>query len=253
MRGLRVFSILTIILLWYLAVLAGILALPYPHEVAERFLILLVKPEPVLGKSLIQHSLSSLIRVASGSAIAFILAIPLGILMGWKLSIDTYFSTMIEVFRPIPPLAWIPLAYILFASFSNPVQLAQIFIVFLGAFFPCLLSTREFARATDKNLVEMAKAFGASDASVLKEIVIPSSMPGILSGIRIGLGIGWMTIVAAEMLASSGSGLGYFIMVMYDVGGRIEEIISGMAMIGLIGYLMNETVIFAEKRMLKWR
>jgi len=253
MRGLRLVSIFTVIAVWYCAVLAGILTLPFPHQVGERFLTLLVKTEPVLGKNLLQHSFSSLIRVASGSAIAFVLAIPLGILMGWKLSVDTYFSTMVEIFRPIPPLAWIPLAYILFASFSSPVQVAQVFIVFLGAFFPCLLSTREFARATDRKLVEMAKAFGAKDISILREIVIPSSLPGILTGVRIGLGVGWMTIVAAEMLASSGSGLGYFIMVMYDVGGRIEEIISGMVMIGLIGYLMNELVIMVEKRMLRWR
>jgi NitT/TauT family transport system permease protein len=221
--------------------------------VAERFLILLLTPEPVLGKNLLQHSISSLIRVVSGSTVAFIIAVPLGILMGWRASIDTFLSTVVEVFRPIPPLAWIPLAYILFAGFTNPVQLAQIFLVFLGAFFPCLLSTREFARATDRNLIEMARAFGAGDASILREIVIPSSIPGILSGIRIGLGIGWMTIVAAEMLATSGSGVGYFVMVMYEVGGRLEEIISGMAMIGLIGYLMNEIVLIAERRLLRWR
>ncbi|MBO8183096.1 MAG: ABC transporter permease [Archaeoglobus sp.] len=250
---LKILSIATVLILWYAAVLVGVLALPLPHEVAEKFIALFFNPEPVLGKNLIQHSISSLIRVISGSFIAFFLAIPLGILMGWRLSVDAYFSTMIEVFRPIPPLAWIPLAYIIFAGFSNSTQLAQIFIVFLGAFFPCLLSTREFARATDKNLIEMAKAFRASDASILKEVVIPSSIPGIISGVRIGLGIGWMTIVAAEMLATSGSGLGYFIMVMYEVGGRVEEIISGMAMIGLIGYLMNEVVILAEKKLLRWR
>jgi NitT/TauT family transport system permease protein len=250
---LKLLAFFTIIFLWYAVVGLKILTLPLPHEVGEKLLDLLVNPEPVLGKNLIQHSLASLVRVMVGSSIAFILAIPLGIIVGWNLKLDTYFSTMLEVFRPIPPLAWIPLAYIIFAGFANPVQLAQIFIVFLGAFFPCLLSTREFARATDKNLLEMACAFGASDSEVLRKIVIPSSLPGILAGIRIGLGIGWMTIVAAEMLATSGSGLGYFIMVMYEVGGRVAEIISGMIMIGLIGYLMNEVVILAEKKLLRWR
>jgi NitT/TauT family transport system permease protein len=248
---IRILAILTLILLWHFVALSG--ELPSPQEVTGKFCSILLTPEPVLGKNLLQHSLSSLLRVLSGSFIAFILAIPLGIVMGWKMSLDRYFSTMIEVFRPIPPLAWIPLAYILFSTFSNTVQLAQIFIVFLGAFFPCLLSTREFARAADKNLIEMAIAFGAKDSYILKEIVIPSSIPGILSGIRIGLGVGWMTIVAAEMLATSGSGLGYFIMVMYEVGGRMEEIISGIAMIGLIGYLMNEAVVVTERKLLRWR
>jgi NitT/TauT family transport system permease protein len=247
----RILALLTLILLWHLISLSG--ELPSPPEVISKFFSILLTPEPVLGKNLLQHSLSSLLRVLSGSFIAFILAIPLGIVMGWKMSLDRYFSTMVEVFRPIPPLAWIPLAYIIFSGFSNTVQLAQIFIVFLGAFFPCLLSTREFARAADKNLVEMALAFGARDSYILREIVIPSSIPGILSGIRIGLGVGWMTIVAAEMLATSGSGLGYFIMVMYEVGGRMEEIISGIGMIGLIGYLMNEAVVVAERKLLRWR
>ncbi len=250
---LRFLAFFTIILLWYGVAGLGILSLPLPHEVGEKLLDLLISPEPVLGKNLIQHSFASLVRVIAGSSIAFVLAVPLGIIIGWNLRLDAYFSTMVEVFRPIPPLAWIPLAYIIFAGFANPVQLAQIFIVFLGAFFPCLLSTREFARATDRNLVEMAYAFGANDSEVLRKIVIPSSLPGILTGIRIGLGIGWMTIVAAEMLATSGSGLGYFIMVMYEVGGRVAEIISGMIMIGLIGYLMNEIVMLAEKRLLRWR
>ncbi len=254
MKGeLRVLGFVTIIFLWYGATFSTLIDLPPPHEVGEKFFSLLITPEPVLGKTLLQHSLSSVARVIAGSSIAFIIAIPLGILMGWNLNLDMYFSMMVEVFRPIPPLAWIPLAYIIFAGFANPVQLAQIFIVFLGAFFPCLLSTREFARATDKNLVEMGYAFGATDKDVLREIVIPNSIPGILAGIRIGLGIGWMTIVAAEMLATSGSGLGYFIMVMYEVGGRVGEIISGMVMIGLIGYIMNEVVLFAERKLLRWR
>jgi NitT/TauT family transport system permease protein len=99
----------------------------------------------------------------------------------------------------------------------------------------------------------MAKVFGAGDRDILVKVVIPNSIPGILSGVRIGLGVGWMSIVAAEMLASSGSGLGYFIMVMYEVGGRVEEIISGIIAIGIIGFLMNEILLRVERRLLRWR
>ncbi|AGK60387.1 ABC-type nitrate/sulfonate/bicarbonate transport system, permease component [Archaeoglobus sulfaticallidus PM70-1] len=248
----RIAAFLTFIFLWYLIVIAGVMV-PYPHSVLKKFIFLLIYPEPVLGKNLIEHSAFSLMRVIAGSSIAFMIAIPLGIVMGWNRGIDEFLSTFTEIFRPIPPLAWIPLSYILFASFSNPVQTAQIFIVFVGAFFPCLLSVREFARSTDRNLIEMAKAFNASDSEILKKIVIPSSIPGMLSGIRIGLGVGWMTIVAAEMLATSGSGLGYFIMVMYEVGGRTEEILSGMLAIGIIGYLMSTLVVRVESKLLRWR
>jgi NitT/TauT family transport system permease protein len=251
MRLLKVYGLITLIVVWYLS--SFIIFLPAPHSVALKFALLLFNAEPVLGKSLLEHSISSIIRVLSGCLIAFLIAIPLGIISGWSEKLDDFFSAIIEVFRPVPPLAWIPLAYIIFAGFYSPVQIAQVFIVFIGAFFPCLLSVREFAKSVDRGLIEMAKAFGADDEDILEKVIVPSSLPGILSGVRIGLGVGWMTIVAAEMLASSGTGLGYFIMVMYEVGGRTEEIITGIIAIGIIGYLMNEIVLRVEKKLLRWR
>jgi NitT/TauT family transport system permease protein len=248
---LKLLGFLTVISAWHVSSL--FIPLPPPHLVAIKFLEILYYPEPVLGRNLTQHAVSSILRVVSGSLIAFMVAIPLGIVIGWNNKLDSYFTAMIEVFRPIPPLAWIPLAYIFFSVLSNPVQFAQVFIVFVGAFFPCVLSVREFAKSTDRNLIEMAKVFGAGDRDILVKVVIPNSIPGILSGVRIGLGVGWMSIVAAEMLASSGSGLGYFIMVMYEVGGRVEEIISGIIAIGIIGFLMNEILLRVERRLLRWR
>jgi|Deesub1362A_J573_1020465.scaffolds.fasta_scaffold00202_23 NitT/TauT family transport system permease protein len=250
---IRILALSFLIIVWYFVSITGISPLPYPHNVAKTFFSILVNPEPVLGRNLLQHSFWSVIRVLSGASIAFLIAIPAGILTGWHIKLDSLISTVVEIFRPVPPLAWIPLAYLIFTGFSNPVQAAQIFIVFVGAFFPCLLSVREFARSASKELIEMARAFGAGDSEIMRYIIVPSSIPGILSGIRIGLGVGWMSIVAAEMLATSGSGLGYFIMVMYEVGGRAEEIISGIIAIGIIGYIMNEIVLKMEKRLMRWR
>ncbi len=99
----------------------------------------------------------------------------------------------------------------------------------------------------------MAKAFNADNKKILSSIVLPYSLQGIITGIRIGLGVGWMSIIAAEMLATSGAGLGYFIMVMYEVGGRIAEIISGMVLIGIIGYSMNWLLLKVEKMVIPWR
>ncbi len=159
----------------------------------------------------------------------------------------------VEALRPIPPLAWIPLAYVIFAPLPNTVQISQIFIVFVGAFFPCFISVFDYSRNVPRELLEMAKVFRAPERLILTDIVLPHSLQGIMSGIRIGLGVGWMSIIAAEMIATSGEGLGYFIMVMYEVGGRTAEIVAGMAMIGIIGYMMNWLLLKAEKWVMPWR
>lgn len=246
----RVTSFLIAIVLW--CILSYTVSVPYPHEVFIKFVELLIYPEPILGKTLVQHALSSILRVLVASLIAFSIAIPLGILCGWFKAIREVVVPIVEVLRPIPPIAWIPLAYIVFAPLPNTVYVSQLFIVFVGAFFPCFVSVFDYARNTPNELIEMAKVFNANDLAILRHIVIPYSVQGILTGIRIGLGVGWMCIIAAEMLATSGSGLGYFIMVMYEVGGRTTEIVCGIAMIGIIGYLMNYLLLKVE-RMIPWR
>ncbi len=241
----KVQSFFLFVLSWYILSLLHIL--PYPHTTALTFATLLAKGDPVLGKTIVEHSVSSLLRVIAGSGIAFMISIPLGILM-WYGRVYYLFYPILEVLRPIPPLAWIPLSYILFASFPEPTVFAQIFIVFVGSFFPSFVAVSDYARNTPSEYLELARVFGATGYEILRYIVIPYSIPGIITGIRVGLGVGWMSIIAAEMIATSGSGIGYFIMVMYEVGGRMPEIISGMAMIGLIGYGMNALLIRFEER-----
>lgn len=248
---MRLKSVAIFTLAWY--IIAAFTTLPQPHVVAEKFFYLFLNPEPVLGKTLLEHAWASLLRVIAASSIAFAIAIPIGILAGWNEGLREIVMPAIEALRPIPPLAWIPLAYILFAPFPNTAQFSQLFIVFVGAFFPCLISVFDYARNVPAEFLEMAKVFKADDSLILKDIVIPYSLQGILTGIRIGLGVGWMSIIAAEMIATSGEGLGYFIMTMYQVGGRVAEIVAGMAMIGLTGYLMNSLLLKAEKLAIPWR
>lgn len=239
------------VFIWY--AISAFTDLPYPHEVAEKFFYLLFNSEPILGKTLLDHARASLLRVIFASSLAFCVAVPFGIIAGWSERVREIFMPAIEALRPIPPLAWIPLSYILFAPFPDTVQISQVFIVFIGAFFPCVISVFDYARNTPEELLEMAKVFGAKDGQILKDIVIPYSLQGILTGVRIGLGVGWMSIIAAEMIATSGEGLGYFILVMYNVGGRTAEIVSGMAMIGIIGYLMNFILVKSERMVIPWR
>ncbi len=248
---MRLASALLFLALW--TIFALITSLPLPHEVAIKFIWLLFSPEPVLGKTLVQHAAASLARVFVASALAFSAAIPLGIVAGWSERVRAVMMPIVDVLRPIPPLAWIPLAYIVFASLPNTVQVVQLFIVFVGAFFPCVISVFDAARSTPVEFIEMARVFKASNAIILRHVVIPHALQGISTGIRIGLAVGWMSIIAAEMVATSGEGLGYFILVMYEVGGRVAEIVSGIAMIGIIGYAMNSALLKLEEVLMPWR
>ena len=248
---MRVASLAISLALWYLVSLFT--EIPPPHDVFYKFLLLIAYGEPVLGRTLIQHAEASLFRVLIASSVAFALAIPLGILAGWSKRVREILIPIVEVLRPIPPLAWIPLAYILFANLPDTVQVSQLYIVFVGAFFPCLVTVFDSAKNTPEELIEMAKVYKAKDWMILRHVVIPHSLQGILTGVRVGLGVGWMSIIAAEMIASSGEGLGYFILTMYEVGGRVSEIVCGIAMIGLIGYLMNFVFIKLERVLMPWR
>ncbi|OYT34013.1 nitrate ABC transporter permease [Archaeoglobales archaeon ex4484_92] len=239
------------LLCWYF--ISFLTHFPYPHIILLRFLELLIIPESVLGKTLLQHTAASLCRVLVASAFAFSFAIPLGILSGWSRKFRSLFLPIIDSLRPIPPLAWIPLAYIIFARIPNTILISQLFIVFIGAFFPCFISVYDSARNTPKELIEMARVFNADNKTVLLDIILPHSLQGISTGIRVGLAVGWMCIIAAEMIATTGEGLGYFILVMYEVGGRVTEIVSGIAMIGIVGYALNNLLLSFEKVIIRWR
>lgn len=251
MKPEKSLSFILFLLVWY--AVSPLVGLPYPHEVFLKLVSLLIHPEPVLGKTLLQHASASLFRVLVASSIAFSISIPLGIVSGWSERIRSIIMPIVEVIRPIPPLAWIPLAYIIFASFPETILLSQLFIVFVGAFFPSVISVFDAARNTPEEFIEMAKVFGADDFKILRSIILPYSLQGIITGVRVGLGVGWMSIIAAEMIATSGEGLGYFILVMYTVGGRVAEIIAGITMIGVIGYVMNFALLKFEEVLMPWR
>ena len=154
----KISSFALFLLIWY--VVSPLLNLPYPHEVFFRLASLLVYPEPVLGKTLLQHSFASLLRVLVASSIAFSISIPLGVISGWSERIRTLIMPVVEVIRPIRRLAWIPLAYILFASFPETIFLSQLFIVFVGAFFPSVISVFDAARNTPENLLKWLRFSG---------------------------------------------------------------------------------------------
>jgi ABC-type nitrate/sulfonate/bicarbonate transport system permease component len=157
-------------------------------------------------------------------------------------------TPFIEIIRPIPPLAWIPIAIIWFGIGIKSAA----YIIFLGAFFPILLNTISGVLTMDVRLLEATRVLGAKERHILLKVLAPGSLPSIWIGLRIGLGIAWMTLVAAEFTGvKSGYGLGYLIMIARDVQ-RPDKIVGGMIVIGLIGYFLDSILRRIESRLLEW-
>jgi ABC-type nitrate/sulfonate/bicarbonate transport system permease component len=251
MKTLRILLPVFVLVLWQVCSTAGLLPrykIPSPVEIILGLKTLLVEGLPP-GYLLHRHALESLFRVFAGFLLAAFLAIPLGILMGWSRKLQVLLTPFIEVVRPIPPLAWIPLAIIWFGIGIKSAA----FIIFLGAFFPILLNTISGVLSVDVRLIEATKVLGAKERQVLTKVLAPGSLPSIWTGLRIGLGIAWMTVVAAEFTGvKSGYGLGYVIMIARDIQ-RPDEVIAGMITIGVIGYVLDVALRNAEKRLLRWR
>jgi ABC-type nitrate/sulfonate/bicarbonate transport system permease component len=221
---------------------------PSPAGVFYGFNDLLLTGIPP-GKLLHLHIVYSLYRVGLGFVLGVSIAIPIGILIGWSKKLREIVNPIIEIIRPIPPLAWIPIAILWFGIGIKSAA----FIIFLGVFFPVLLNTTSGVLSVNPRLLDAARSLGADNKDIFFKVLIPSSIPSIFTGMRIGIGIGWMTLVAAEFTGiREGYGLGYMIMTARDIQ-RPDEIIAGMLIIGLIGLGIDAILSFIEKRQLNWR
>jgi ABC-type nitrate/sulfonate/bicarbonate transport system permease component len=154
---------------------------------------------------------------------------------------------LLNILRPIPPLAWIPLAILWFGLGENSV----VFITLISAFFAILLNTIAGVRGVDKSLVRAALSLGASRRVLILRVILPATLPSLFTGFRIALGVSWMSIVAAELIASS-SGLGFMISYYRELL-RSDLILVGMLSIGVIGFLMDRGLLWLEQRLLPWR
>jgi NitT/TauT family transport system permease protein len=242
-------SILGFLAVWAAATdLLGImpaLVLPSPEKVF--FTIYEKITVPVGEQKLFGHIGVSLVRILVGTGIALALAIPLGILMGWYEDLDAVLTPIFEILRPIPPIAWIPLAILWFGIGLG----SKVFIIAIGVFFPCLVNTYLGVKFVDPLLIKAAQTLGARDKNILWEVIVPASIPLIVAGVRIGVGLGMMCLVAAELVAAS-SGLGYLIM----LGGddlKPELSITGMILIGSLGLLADRIILAVERRVIYWK
>ncbi len=203
---------------------------------------------------LFRHLFYSLMKVLFGYCAALVIGIPLGILMGWRENVGRLFYPIVEIIRPIPPIAWIPCAILWFTA-TRPAFFPGIyyagFIIFIGAFFPILLNTTAGVRGVRRLYIEVAKSMGANDSQLLIKVIIPGALPSMVTGMRVGMGVGWMCLVAAEIVNAQ-YGLGYITVLgmrLYDLG----LITSGMLMIGFMGISIDWGFRFFEDRFLSWR
>ncbi len=214
--------------------------------------VLLVLSRPfadILGSgSLVGNAMVSLGRVLIGFFVAAVLAIPLGIGMARNGKVYDFFDSTIQVFRPIPPLAWVPLAL----AWFRIGLLSMVFIIAIGAFFPILLNTLDGVKSIKMTWIEAAHTLGAKEPQVLVSVVLPGAAPTIWTGLRVGFGIAWMCVVAAEMMPGTNSGIGYLIITSYNWG-QVQIIIAGIVIIGVIGLGIDYLFKIVESKKFMWR
>lgn len=243
----NVFSIILMILAWELAAeVVDSKYFPTFTDVVRAFARIATVGD-IEGNNLFIHSISSIKRVLAGFSLACVTGIPLGLAMGLRRKIYDSTKSVTETVRFIPPIAWIPLVIILLSGFWR-----YVFIIWLGAFFPILISTITGVKRTNPVFIDVSKTFGADRKSIIHRVVIPSALPEAMAGMRIGLGIGWMCIMAAEMIGAEEAGLGRLIYNYYLLH-QVDVILVGMISIGIIGLFMNELFLRIEKRLFKWR
>ena len=192
-------------------------------------------------------ALSSSTRVFTGYFIATVLAIGLGVGIGWSRLFEKTIEPTLQILRPIPPVSWIPLAIIWFGIANKPA----IFLVFLGAFFPILMNTIHGVKTVSRDLLRAASMAGATESQLLRFVVLPAAMPSIFAGLRIGVGSAWMLTVTAEMVAVK-SGLGYVLWDSYYFL-RYDMVIASMFSIGLLGFLSDFAVKAISNKLLRWQ
>lgn len=244
-RGIEVLSILALIGLWQLAAVSinDTLILPsfvqVVYALTKSWQAILMEDLPV-----------SLVHFGLGMLGGLLIALPVGMLMGWFRAADRVMDPIVEIVRPIPPLAWIPFAIVWFGLTDQ----AAGFIIFVGAVFPILINTYVGFRSLPRVYVESAKVLGATkDRDLIRYIAFPFALPSIAGGIRIAMGIAWMCLVAAEEFGVSTSGLGYKIWSYYYLH-EMDYVLLYMIVLGLLGLLIDRSFRYVvEERMLKWR
>lgn len=240
--SLAVLLLLTIV--WWIVVLKSeSVIFPTPLQVVTGAL------ELAQDGSLWEHISSSLIRVGIGFGLAMLVGVPVGLWLGRVDSAYITLNPLFQILRPISPIAWIPLAILWFGV----GDVSPIFLIFLSSVFPMVLQTTAGVHTIDRRYLRAAANFGVPRSTLLTKVVIPAVLPQVIVGMRVGIGVAWLVVVAAEMIALR-SGLGYMIMDSRNAGNRYDLVIAGMIIIGLIGLLLDGMTRLLERlKIVRWR
>lgn len=231
---ITVASLIAFVLLWWVVALAAHkVAVPTPMETFDALSYLIFHGDPITGLSLWTYVSSSMKKYLEGFLLALAVALPLGLLLGNFKPLQEFFTPWIEVLRPIAPIAWAPIFILLFGY----VQGAML-VVFIGIFFPLLTNIIFGVHKIDRNLIDAAKTLGASSGQVFVKILVPSTVPYLMNGIKIGLGIGWMCIVAAELYATPLGGIGFYVSNMIT-NSSYPNAYAGIIVIAVLGLLTS--------------
>lgn len=218
--------------------------------------------------SLTSNTFISILRVIIGYFLAIMVAVPTGMIIGYSRRLDIVVMPFLNMFRPIAPLAWVPLVLAWFGIsslatifqienlkwyvFFNNIKISMIFIIFIGAFFPILTNSIYGVKSVRVTLIDSAMTLGADKWTVYRKVLLPASLPSIVTGLRVGLGVAWMCLVSAEMLPGSLAGVGYLITHAYTVA-RTDIVIAGMISISLVGGVIDHGFQMIERRYFKWQ
>ncbi len=246
--AISVASVVTLLVLWFTVTNLGLikpLFLPSPQAVFQQFI------EYVDGtandKPLWQHFAASVLRVSVAFWLAFLTAVPVGIAMGMSRIARGIFDPPIEFYRPLPPLAYLPLIIIWFGIDETP----KVLLIYLACFAPLALAARSGMKSAAQEQINAAYSMGANYRQVILHVILPSALPEILVGMRIAIGFGWTTLVAAEMVAAN-VGLGQMVLNASNFL-RTDIVIMGIVVIGVVAYLFDLLMRWVERKLVPWK
>jgi ABC-type nitrate/sulfonate/bicarbonate transport system permease component len=250
-RGLMtVISPLGVVLLWQALVYVGVISLDSftsPARVLAALKELLWEENPAIRGSLASHVWASLQEVVLGFLLAVGVGVPAGLLMGWNRIAYNLLDPIVELLRPIPPTAWVAISLLLLGLGLQQ----KIFVVFIGTLSPILITTLDGVKGLERILLKVARTHNATQFDTIRKVFLPALLPAILTSFRVGIGMGWMVVVAAELIAAE-AGLGFLLMQAYRIF-RLDVMVAVMFIIGLLAFMMDRGMREMQGRLLRWQ
>ncbi len=244
---ISIISFVLFLVIWDLVSKSGLISakkLPAPSKLFETFIYKIFNKNPD-GNTLGIHILTSLKEALIGFFFGIVIGVPLGISMAWFKKFDKFFSPLFDLIKPIPPVGWVPIMI----TFFGIGIMSKVSVIFIASFIPAVINSYSGIKQTRDVHKWVAQTFGASDRQVLFTVAIPSAGPMIFTGARVALNGSWVSLVAAELIAST-KGLGYMIQTARLVG-RIDVVFVGVLVIGVFGAIMMEALSLLERRFVK--